>query len=269
MILLRPGRPLSGRLLAYSAASLIVAANCILIGGSQVSAEVYTCGSTSSSNYHDGYTQPFNGSGSREYEGAYAVVRTEYGAVCDTVHTTNNFTNSYVMIASNDVSGWSQVGFLRWYNSTTVWFAQYHDRAEGVGNYPTKFGTTTLTDGSTYGYSEHWDPTTGKEKNLISGTDFYNTSFNPFSQWTLPFDAQYDGEAVYKQSDVPGNASSPTTFTSIQGQQQSNDNYVSVPCNYLDKGNDGAATRADGEAWYDRLAGSCPGFEIYTDTAGH
>lgn len=171
------------------------------------------------------------------------------------------------MIASGDYSGWTQVGYIRWYDHVTVQFAQHHYAAQG-DEYPTKYGTMQLVDGTVYGYGERWDPSTGYELDRINGSDFWKTAFDPFAKWSTPFVAQFDGEARYLQSDVPGNSASPTHYTDIQGQRFSDNTFVSMPCGYLVKGNDGSSKRTDGESWHDVLAGSCPDFEIYTDTAG-
>ncbi len=76
----------------------------------------------------------------------------------------------------------------------------------------------------------------------------------------------YFGEATYLESDMPGNSASPTNFSSLEGQNGSNNNFYNYGC-ILSKLNNGSARRADGEAWYDTPT-SCPSFNIYTDTAG-
>jgi hypothetical protein len=68
---------------------------------------------------------------------------------------------------------------------------------------------------------------------------------------------------------MPGGAASPTSFTNLQGQNGSNNNYYDFSCNgYLLKKNQGAAERSDGNAWWDQLS-TCPAFDIYTAAAGN
>src|SRR4051794_21490461 len=97
-----------------------VAASTLLIAAAPAQAEVATCGTRSANNYHAGYAL----AGDPSAEGAYAQIVTEHGAVCDTVTTSANFTNHYAMIASHDLSGWAQAGYLRWYGSSIYFFAQ-------------------------------------------------------------------------------------------------------------------------------------------------
>lgn len=236
-----------------------------VVSSTPAHAEVYKCGTFG--NYHDGYTEPADSS-YPQYEGVYARLIVQYGAVCDTKSGQNNYTSAYVMITDDDL-GWSQVGFVRWYNHVTVDFAQYEDaNLFGQGSVPTKYGTTSVSTGTARDYRETWNTSTGLEGSYVNGNRFYTTGFNPYAQWDPhPWSAQFDGEAAYLASDIPGNAQNTTQFNNIQGQSASTDNNVQIPCGDLKKHNDGANTRTDGESWYDQET-SCPDFQIFTDTSG-
>jgi hypothetical protein len=54
----------------------------------------------------------------------------------------------------------------------------------------------------------------------------------------------------------------------FDGKVDANDSdFYNYKCRVLSNSNNGNATRADGEKWF-IVTPSCPGFNIYTDTAG-
>ncbi len=236
-----------------------------VVASTPAQAEVYTCGNTSEYNYHAGYLQQTYDT---TYNGAGATIITEYGAVCDTVTGHANFTNEYSMIAGyNDIydfGGWAQSGYIRWYGSYIYFFAQQND---GVGDISTVYGTSPLSVGSSYTYKQHYYSSCGCVKSWEDDTVLLTSSWNPYDYWD-EFSVQFDAETAYLESDIAGNAASPTIYTTIGGELQSTDLFTSIPCNFLTHDNDGGKERSDGESWWDRLTGSCPDFESYTDTAG-
>jgi len=239
-------------------------ASLLCISGSVVHAEVYTCGTKS--NYFDGYYRTY---GNGVAEGASGAIVTRYGSVCDTNTSSHNFVATWVMIANgNGGGGWVQSGYIRWYDHTTVFFSQISKTGDpNVGQFDTKFGSSSLTYGDTNHYYERWNSNCLCEHSNINSTTFLATTFDPYGSWSYPFSPQFFGETAYKQSDMPGNSASPTPFTDLNYQNAS-DNWVSYSCNVLTKSNDlGGVTRSDGESWYDQIT-SCPNFRIFTDTAG-
>jgi len=244
-------------------AAVLLPASLLTVSGNSVHAEVYTCGTKS--NYFDGYYRAY-GQGSAE--GANAQIVNRYGAVCDTDTSGNNFVATWAMIANNGGGGWVQSGYIRWYDHTTVFFSQISKTGDpNFGQFDTKFGTSSLAYGDTNHYYEKWVSSCSCDHSNIDSTTWLSTTFNPFNAWFLPFSPQFSGEAAYKQNDMPGNSSTPTSFTDLHYQDYT-DSWVSYGCNLLTKSNDLAGvTRSDGESWYDRIT-SCPNFDIYTDTAG-
>lgn len=202
-------------------------------------------------------------------EGAYAALTTRAGAACGSDHNgRHNAVSSWALIGSgSNNGGYVQSGFQAGYGMCFTYFAQTHKNNSSGAQ--TKYSGCIATDGSTHGYAEQYGSGCGCEYAKIDGRVFMTTSFNPYSYWGYPFTPQFFGEANYRESDMPGNAGAPTDFGSLEGQNGSNNNFYSLACNgYLTKGNDGAATRSDGKAWYDRTT-TCPAFKIYTDVAGH
>jgi hypothetical protein len=253
--------------LTVSLATLAASIAISFVAPREASAEVYTCGKTSGSNYHAGYIQAY---GTGNYEGAAATIVTQYGAVCDTNTSNGNFTNSYSMIASNadSIAGWVQSGFIRWYDGDTYYFAQsYCGRGSSCLN--TRFGTSPLTYGSSHTYYQRWFASCGCVESHIDSTLYLTTTWDPYVDWALPFSPQFEAETLYLESDIPGNKSNVTLWTGIEGQNGTTDNWVSYPCNTLTHENNGAAERSDGESWWDQPTGTCPDFRTYTGTAGN
>jgi hypothetical protein len=227
-------------------------------------AEVYTCGASGDpqSNYFDGY---YDATGGHAHEGAYATIVTRYGAVCDTRTGQGNFTSAWAMLAGPSASDYIQSGFDRWYGSCTYYFAEAS--APSQSYFDQKYGSSCLSYGATTGYAEQYGSGNHVEYAKIGGTVWITTPFNPYSVWSS-FYPEFFGETVWKESDMPGNSASPTSFNSVQYQSSSTHNFVGFGCS-LTKSNDlTGVTRSDGESWYDRTT-SCPSFNIYTDTAGH
>lgn len=249
--------PIRSRCIVRATVAVVAAVATVLLAVPlAASAEVATCGSRSANNYHAGYLNP----GDPSVEGDYAVISTRYGAVCDTDTTSGNFTNHYAMIASNNLAGWAQDGYLRWYGSSIVFFAQ-----QSSGHtLNTKFGTTALTPGSTYFYYNKWDPSCYCIEDIIERTLYLKSTWNPYTAWVLPFSPQFTGEATYRASDLPGTASAPANYTAISGQDVTTDGWRAYPCGQLQAINDGAAKRTDGKSWHVAATSPCPNFNLYT-----
>jgi hypothetical protein len=253
------------------ALGLTLIAGVVLTTEQSATAEVFSCGSTSATNYHVGKIQ--NPSDStyigHPYEGVSADIVTRSGAVCDTDTSQFNRTNSYAMIASANKGplafGYAQAGFVRWYNHAAVFFWEYQN---GNGLFSQKFGTSTVSYGSAHTYKVAWTSSCSCYQLSIDGAVGLSSNWNPYDgSWWYPFSPQFEGEATYKESDVPGNSSVPTTFSNVKGQYVAGDAFESYAC-HLSNDNDVSATRADGEHWYVKSLSPCPNFNIFTDTAG-
>jgi hypothetical protein len=227
-------------------------------------AEVYTCGSGSSVNYHAGYGQSTAGP---NYVGASARILTEYGAVCDTQQNSNNFTAEYSMVDGQNTSGhnaWAQSGYIRWYNSGITYFAQQND---GFGHVNTVFQYSPAI-GETHTYIQKRSTSTGFIASIVDSTTFLTTNWDPEKEWSSPPTVEFSAEAAYLASDIAGSATTPVQYSSLQGQLESTNNFANVACSTLYHKNDGAATRTDGESWHDIISPSCPSFINWTGTAG-
>ena len=248
--------PVRPRGVRVAVAVMVAAVASLLLPPLTAHAEVATCGSRSASNYHAGYVNP----GDPYVEGDYAIIATRYGAVCDSDTTGANFTNHYSMIASNNLAGWAQAGYLRWYGGSIVFFAQ-----QSSGHtLNTKYGTSALTPGSTYFYYNKWASSCLCMENIIERTLYLKSTWNPWTTWTTPFSPQFTGETAYLASDLAGTATAPASYTAISGQDSATDVWQAYPCGRLQAVNDGAARRTDGKSWHVAATSPCPNFTLYT-----
>jgi hypothetical protein len=225
---------------------------------SQAQAEIYQCGTNS--NYFDGFLQQY---GTGSYEGAYALLVNQFGAVCDTDKSApnpgsndigSNFTTAWTMIASGNRAGWVQSGFIRGYNSPQYVFSQVYGGGTDLYNrFP---ANPSLSNGEENGYGQRYVPSCGCEYSKFNNTVITQSNFNPYANWAFPFSPQYSGEATYTQNDIPGVPSAQTAFSSMQVQRSSDDVFQSVPCGLL-------ASKIDSSRWA-RHASSCTAFNIWT-----
>jgi hypothetical protein len=233
---------------ACAAAALVTAA-------APASAEVATCGSKAAQNYHAGYLN----SGDPYTEGSYAVISTRHGAVCDTDTSNTNFTSQYAMIASHDLAGWAQAGYLRWYGGSIYFFAQ--QSSGRVLN--TKFGTAAVATGTSYHYYNKWQQACLCMENIIERTSYLKSSWNPWTTWATPFSPQFTGEAVYLASDLAGTSTAAANYTAVSGQNNATNAWTPYTCGQLGVINNGTARRSDGKSWH-VVSTSCPSFNVYT-----
>ena len=246
-------------------ALLLLASQALLSYATVAKAEVYTCGTNS--HYFDGKNEP---AGQGNYVGSAATISTRYGAVCDTKYTQSNYVTVWAMIASNNGNGWAQSGYIRWYNHCAVLVAQI-EQTYGVTNPQTFYGTTCMsTDGSTNTFKEYYQNASHScfcVEAMVGTRVLLTSTFDPRSYWSTPWSPDFDGEAAYLASDMPGNSGAPTSFTDLQYEEPGG-SFIDYGCGVLVKRNDGSAERADGKAWYN-VTKTCPGFDLYTDTAGN
>jgi len=257
----RTRRPVA-RLLA--ALLLVLAAAHLTLSAPPASA-AGTC-SGQPSNYFDGFFQ--NGKPTYQYEGASSYIVVRDAANCTGDATVGNFTNSWVMIASNvtsaDYNGWGQVGFERTANSPTRslrWFSQFYD---GYYTLETRYSTFSVNNqlGVRHAFRVLWNESCRCLRATIDNTLWAESSFNPFaypseSNWgPQPWSPQFLAETGYLQSDVPGRATTRTRWSGLGAQRVSDDRLVLMPC-ILSGANDNP-TR------WGRQAQSCTAFEVWT-----
>lgn len=189
-------------------------------------AQIPTCGSASA--LLDGYATDQPSVTATSAEGTSATILVQHGSVCDTDHTSGNLTAAWVMVADINHAGYySQVGHVRWYNSSIYPFSQFN---HGTG-FSTNFDLAhPQTPGTTHTAKTYFTTSCGGGiggcfKNVYDNRVISQTDFNPVSYFTLPWSPQIFGEAIYAESDLPGYAGSHTAFTSISTQRYSDNQW--------------------------------------------
>lgn len=215
------------------------------------------------SNYFDGYFQ-VNSEPRYYYEGSSSYIQVRDGAVCPGIRDIGNFTNAWVMIASNiqggPYNGWGQVGFERTAGYPMRWFSQFYD---GYETLETRYSTFSVNNqvGTRHAFRVLWTESCLCLRATIDTTTWAESSFNPFSSeesnWgPQPWSPQFLAETGYLQADVPGRATTRTRWSAMGAQRVSDDRLELMPC-VLSGANDNPTRWA-------RAAQSCTGFEVWT-----
>lgn len=202
-----------------------------------------TCGTYG--NYFDSYSDN-SAAHSQQYEGAGAHITSTPAATCstdtsgpDATHPSQNFSNfttAWVMIASQTTGSYSQDGLIAGYNQGYVYvFAEVNN-----GNtFYDRYLPDTVAANTTYGFYEKYEgacppptnhPCIGSYRGNTRITD---TNFDPYASGGFgpqPWSPQFNDQKSYPGNDVMGAPSNHLNFTYLDGQQYSNDQYVSMPC---------------------------------------
>lgn len=206
-----------------------------VIPAAPAQAYIPQCGS--GSNWFNGFSAFPNSGSPNNFEGAQAYITVRFGSVCDTdTSPVNNFTNAWTMIADSDGLGWAQSGFERGYAGGLYHFAQQYD---GFSNLRTQYSVNTVPAGEVHRYWQQYDPACSCIHSNVDLTRFLSSTFNPFASWsrTRPWSPQFLGEARYRESDIAGRVSYPTSFTGMSVQRL-DENWQPIPCPFLSGSSD-------------------------------
>jgi len=186
------------------------------------SAEINDCGSLG--NRFDGYATYPTGVPASAIKGSAATLLVRFGAVCNTDQSQNpfpsNFSTAWVMVADNlGGPGYSQSGHFRWYGSAIYPFAETNPGSgfSRVIDYARPITPGTAHTAKT-GFTTSCAAVPACFKNYWDGQFLSQSLFNPNTQFTFPFSAQFFGETTYAESDVPGSATAPEVFGGVQTQ---------------------------------------------------
>lgn len=219
-----------------------------------------TCGTQN--NYFDGFFQPGRPD---QFEGASSYIVVRDGTNCTGDTSIGNFTNAWVMIASNITSaqynGWGQSGFERTAGYPLRWFSQFYD---GYGSLETRYSTFSVSSqlGVRHAFRVLWYESCRCLRATIDRTTWAESSFNPFaypaeSNWgPQPWSPQFLAETGYRESDVPGGPTTRTRYSGLGGQRVSDDRLILMPC--ILAGVD------DNPAQWGRKAYNCNTFDVWT-----
>jgi hypothetical protein len=195
------------------------------------------------------------------YEGvsSYIVVRDTF--LCTGVTGIENFGNAWVMIAGSGQNEWGQVGFERTSGVTLRWFSQFND---GEHNLDTRYSSFNIISerGVRHTFRVLWSPSCPGDRAclraVIDSTNWDYSAWNPYVEWgPMPWDPFYAGETGHLASDIPGNGTDRTVFSSMGVQRYEDDILESLPCGLTEFRNDNSAR-------WGRASSSCTSVSVWT-----
>lgn len=118
-----------------------------------------------------------------------------------------------MLIASHDLRGYSQVGYVAGYANTVYVFAQ--DTTANSQDFYNRFipDFGSIAPNSKFAIYEKYNsncpaPTYHAcEESLIGGLRVTDTNYDPMTYWPTTFVVEYMGEKTYQESDIMGVAS--------------------------------------------------------------
>lgn len=165
------------------------------------------------------------------YAGVHASMRVAWASVCNTDYDPiENFTGAHSMVAGKTGPGaWAQSGYDRGYG---VDYRHYAQQSRD-GNTPlvTQWGAF-IYPGEVHGYWQQFVASCSCIRSNVDLNTFITSSWNPFTYWEEPFFIQFQGEAAYTASDMPGSASYKAEFNGLQVQTLDG-NFSDVPAGLL------------------------------------
>ena len=210
-------------------------------------------------NYFDGYYQ--NGRPEWRFTGASAYIVVRDGVRCTGDSSLANFSNSWVMIAGSGMRDWGQVGFERSAPSAAAgsnlrWFAQF----SSVDGLATRYSTSSVSSqiGIRHTFRVLYNASCRcLQANIDTTTGWYTSPFDPKADWGgQPWSPQFFAETGYLQADVPGRATTRTSFSALGAQRLDSGALVGMPCIL-------SGANANPSRW-GRSASSCRAFDVWT-----
>ncbi len=162
------------------------------------------------------------------YEGVSANLTDRFGYVlCDSdTRAGYNFVTTWDMIFSNDGTGYAQSGTMyrygynacvkRWAEqSFSGVFADYYIGGCSNQGEAHDYWQQAIISGGSYVIRSN-----------IDSTIIHQSTQNPFTYWTSPFQVGLDAESYYAINSIPGRDASREDYDGIQVQLLSNDSFV-------------------------------------------
>jgi hypothetical protein len=138
------------------------------------------------------------------------------------------------MVASNDLTGWAQVGFGRFGSNDPFpgqpgGFSKFSQWKRG----PSADPHTTVTGNGPNGqleYRTEYVFSTGRIQMWAGSTlvDETGSGFDPVIDWESPWQPQFFGETIHAQSDMPGVQSNHVEFTHMKRLADRNGNWLNM-----------------------------------------
>jgi hypothetical protein len=157
------------------------------------------------------------------WEGVTANIIVRQGLVCDADSSPNNYSIADLAMFSGLGYGEAHAGHIRYWGGVPYALAKWRrDNAD-----PLHLKVDTAFGSLPYGQAKHfwveyyaWN---GHYRMNVNSHVIQETSWNPFGYWSSPFYMRWQGQAGWKESDVPGITSAPTEFNNMGVQLESSD----------------------------------------------
>ena len=139
---------------------------------------------------------------------AQANIQVQPATLCGNV---NSMSSAWVMIASkNGNGGYTQAGYMFTPGNGARLFAQYSKNGSAY------FGAFGVAISGTALYYDSYDFSAGDMVMDSDGYPLLTTPWDPVAEWTTPWVPQWEGETAFPGDNVPGSASTPAHFTSME-----------------------------------------------------
>lgn len=229
--------------------------------GPATKAAAATCGTLQ--NLQEGYASNFwTGSQPETVEGAAVVLNNPGGFVLCSGNANGgqNFVTAWSMVVSNDLNGYAQSGEMYRYGYTCVknWAEQKQDVSHTFVDY--YLGGCNNVGGASHKFWQQMVLISGSYyvRSNMDSTIIHQSSWFPFAGWTTPLFVQFDAEAYYAQTQIPGIATSPQDWSSLQVQSFADDSWADM-CGHHNLG----AVNQNSPFWQE-LVLSCDHFHTWT-----
>jgi hypothetical protein len=197
-----------------------------LVAPSIAGASYYNCDTPAAEHFATWGSNLYPGSQPTQWEGVGAMMRVEFGNICQTDSNANvNTSSTWDMVVGHDFQGWAQSGIiLRPGYSCWPWWAE--DVIPGEQNVDWYNGGCAVQSTTHHVYQQLVTVNGSYAiRSNVDGIVIHQTEFNPFTSWALPFQVQFAGETHHDNSDIPGYAAAPTDFSTMQVQNAYNNNW--------------------------------------------
>ena len=170
-----------------------------------------------------------------------------------------NEINAWSMIADvNDPQvdyHYAQAGYL----SNQPQAGSYYPFSESNTNGTPTFAldTTPITAGGTYQFWTQYLASCGCERMNIGTHVMAQSTFNPFIDWTTPFEPQFLNESFYAENNTLGTVTYPVTYSGHMYQDFFSNNYNPAGCTL-----DPAVN--DEPPYWAAVKVSCDDYHVYT-----
>ena len=166
------------------------------------------------------------------YEGISAFMTARSGPLCGNNSTAANFSTSWTLVASNDLTHWVQSGV--YHDAVQPAIHHFSQVYNASPYYVSTVPGSMISSGENHQYWQQYQPSCNCIFANVDVTTFDSTF--PIASWAVPFSLQASGEVGSKASDIPGTPLAHTRFSAIQLQDLNHSwSLVACPSGFIAK----------------------------------